>query len=132
MISPAEARRKAHSGGRIAVVRRHAHTIQETWKKRQVLLPGHLDTGKVCAGSVDRLSHLVPGKLPARWQRADGKNGVAQGFVEPAGLDYADRFQILLKQEIEIIGMCGLEVRIARPDLGNPADAGRIDGRKGR
>src|ERR1700724_1017069 len=81
--------------------------------KFQLLGPIDLDTLNVRATTIDWLTLLKPGKLPRGGTGLDCKNRIVQRLVKPSRLDNADRFQIVLKQKIVVIGMSRFEVRIA-------------------
>ena len=72
-----------------------------------MLLPSHLNALNVRARSVDLLSDFEACKLPSRRGRLHRVDRIRQVFVEPAGLNDADGFQIVFEQKIEIVGMRG-------------------------
>src|SRR5215472_16343777 len=108
MVGPSKADRKTGSRGCVAVVRGDSHTAQKAWKRPQVLFPGHLDSLEVGAGSVNRSSYKIPGER-TRGGGCEhiGVDGIAQGLVEPAGLNYPNCFQIVFNQDVEIVSVSG-------------------------
>src|ERR1700682_1248823 len=103
----------------VTVVGGHSQAAQGARQKLEVLLPGELDASDVSRIKIRLLAESERGELRVvGWEKSLGLNDwIGQTLVKPTGFDNADRLQVVLEEQIEIVGVGRFQVGIA---LGNP------------
>src|SRR5208337_505437 len=108
----------ANTRVRIAVVSRKTKPPEESWERAEVLQVGDLEAKQVRAARVHRLGEHIPtGRIT--WRRIVEQyifgihDGGVQTLVEQAGLNRPERFHVVLKQNIVVIGGFGFQILVA-------------------
>src|SRR6202795_95371 len=116
VVNPAAVKRgrESHAGLRLAVVRGYAKSFQQPRKKRKMLLQGEFDTLDMSVGTVDGLQEPESRVgLPRRNGAGCRVNRIGQMLVEVSGLDDAQRLEVVLDQDVVIVGFGRLQVGIS-------------------
>src|SRR6202163_902217 len=114
IIAPVgEVCRKGDLRSGVTIVRRHPESIQKSRKPRQPLFPCRFESGDMGVGTIDGLRQQKS-RLRTRRQRKCGRiNRIGQLFIEKSRLQNSQRLEEMLDEQIIIVGLGGLQVRVA-------------------
>src|ERR1700757_2284282 len=102
----------------MAVVCVYSESPEETGEEGETLFPLRLKPLDMPVWTVDRLCLLVglPCSVEIGNECGRGVDWIAQLLVEPARLQNAQRLKVVLGEDVEVVCLCGHQVRIASGD----------------
>jgi hypothetical protein len=97
----------------VAVVAGESQAAKPSREIRETLLVSDLKAGNISASCICRLLHQKARELSGSGLGAYGNNRITQVFVEEARLNQSQRAEELLEEQVVVIGVLRLKIRIA-------------------